>query len=73
MIEDKVITAEFFATLKDGEIVTLGEAYPPHELLDCQIELTKQEYNLLRAIEGNVNDAWLTLRSIRNKIEENGS
>ena len=70
---NEVVTAQFFATLSKGKVATLGEAYPPHELLDCQIELTKQEYSLLRAIDGNVKDAWLTLRAIRNKIEENGS
>lgn len=43
----------YFANVRNGKIVTVVSAVPPHELLPSQIELTKEEYNILsRALIG---------------------
>jgi hypothetical protein len=65
---------QHFATISDGEIVTLGEAIPPtHELLDCQFELTKEEYWFLKSIDGEVEKAARIVKAIKAKIKANGS
>lgn len=73
--QEKTETAERFATLKDGEIATIAEANPPHELLSNQIMLTKMEYFLLYKLDGKFNlDEVLELTAdIKGKIKANGS
>lgn len=40
---------EFFAQVKDGDIHSITQAIPYHELTENQIELTKEEYYLLKS------------------------
>lgn len=40
--------SEFFATIKDGDIILVGTGFPPHELKENQIEITQEEYYLIR-------------------------
>ncbi len=66
--------SQHYATISNGKIVTLGEAIPPtHELLDCQFELTKEEYWFLKSIDGEVEKAARIVRAIKAKIRANGS
>lgn len=44
--------AEFFAQVRDGDVVAITQALPKHELTENQIELTKEEYYLLKSIHG---------------------
>lgn len=44
--------AEYFATLSKGDIHSITYAFPAHELLEDQIELTKEEFYLLKSVHG---------------------
>ena len=44
--------AEYFATLSKGDIHSITYAFPAHELTENQIELTKEEYYLLKSVHG---------------------
>jgi hypothetical protein len=66
-------TAELFASLKDGRIQGLTQAIPPHELRENQIELTRVEFDLLRAIDSDIARAEKILRAIKAKIKANGN
>lgn len=46
---------EWFATIKNGRIMLITEAFPAHELKPNQIELTKDEYTVLK---GMPDGAW---------------
>jgi len=46
---------EWFAAIKNGRITLIAEAFPAHELKDNQIELTKDEYTVLK---GMPDGAW---------------
>lgn len=61
--------AEHFATIVNGEISLLAQAYPPHELLPNQIMLTLKEYNLLKSVRG-IDEARALLNSVEYKIWE---
>lgn len=43
-------TAERFASIVNGRLVALTEAFPPHELKANQIELTRDEFTLLKSL-----------------------
>jgi hypothetical protein len=43
---------EYFAQVQDGDIVAITYALPAHELTENQIELTKEEYYLLKSVHG---------------------
>ena len=45
--------ADMFATVKDGQIVSITDGTPPHELLPNQFALTSEEFYLLRAVLRN--------------------
>lgn len=70
---EEPITAEYFATINKGKIVTYAFAVPPHTLLNCQIALTRQEYDLLRAIDGKLDEAARAIKAIKEKVKANGS
>lgn len=63
----------YFATLKSGKVVTICEAFPPQELVSCQIELTKQEYYLLKAIDSKLEETQELIKAVQAKIIANGS
>lgn len=44
--------ATYFATLNNGDIHSITYALPAHELTEDQIELTKEEYYLLKSVHG---------------------
>lgn len=73
----EVVTAERFATIKDGKIVTICDCRgtPPQELKPCQISLTKQEFELLDLVHGRYNpDEMIELaQQIKAKLNANGS
>jgi hypothetical protein len=75
--EPEVVTAEYFATLSNGKIVTLGDCCgtQPQELLPCQIALSKEEYYLLHAVIGKCTpDEIIKLaKAIKAKVAANGS
>jgi hypothetical protein len=70
---EEVVTAEFFATISDGKIVTLGRAIPPHTLKDCQIALSKEEFDILTVIGGKMDKFIEVIKAVRSKIKSNGS
>ena len=72
-IESEPVTAEYFATVDKGKIVTYAWAAPPHTLLECQFELTREEYFVLQALDGKIEKAAKTIRDIKAKIKANGS
>ena len=72
-ITDEPVTAEYFATVDNGKIVTYAWAHPPHTLLPCQFALTAQEFYLLQALDGKIEKAAKTIRDIKAKIKSNGS
>jgi hypothetical protein len=43
---------DYFAQVRDGDIVAITYALPAHELTEDQIELTKEEYYLLKSVHG---------------------
>lgn len=61
--------AEFFASIKNGKIILLGDATPAHELLPNQITLTEKEYRLLRVVQ-SIEEAEALLKSVQWKIGE---
>jgi hypothetical protein len=70
---EEVVTAEFFATISKGKIVTLGRAIPAHTLLDCQIALSKEEFEILTVIGGKMDKFLEVIKATRAKIKANGS
>lgn len=72
-METGTATAEYFATISNGKIVTLGHAIPPQVLLDCQTELTKQEYNILSVLDVRLEEAVKVILAVQAKIKANGS
>lgn len=63
--------AEYSAEVdKNGNIRGLLEATPAQELGELEIVLTKQEYALLSALRGNMNDFEKLANSIKYKINE---
>lgn len=65
--------AEYFATVSNGKIVGLCEASPAHELLDNQIMLTREEYQLLhgaRFARSDLDKIQEAVDNIRAKIDE---
>lgn len=71
-VQEKVF-AEYFATIHDGKIMVLGNAIPPQELVSCQVVLSKDEYDLLKAVRSDLDKAEKIIRSVRAKIKANGS
>ena len=66
-------TAERFASVVNGRLVALTEAFPPHELKDNQIELTRDEFTLLKSLPihtsgANPIEGIQILQSIRDKM-----
>ena len=63
---------EYYAILYNGDIHSIFHNFPLHELTENQIELTKEEYYLLRAVhgaDGNVVElASQMIDNISNKI-----
>lgn len=43
-------TALNFATVRNGKIVAINQAYPPHELKPNQFALEEDEFYLLKAV-----------------------
>lgn len=43
---------DYFAQIHTGDIVSITYALPAHELTENQIELTKEEYYLLKSVHG---------------------
>lgn len=43
---------EFFAQVRDGDIVSITQATPLHELKENQIGLTKEQFFLLKSVHG---------------------
>lgn len=73
MNTEETVRSEYFATLKDGRIVTYASAVPAHELLPNQIALTREEYDILHAINGKMEKAIQAIRAVKAKIKANGS
>jgi hypothetical protein len=69
----EAVSAEYFATISDGKIVTLGKAVPPHTLKDCQIALSKEEFDILTVINGKMDKFTEVIKAVRSKIKSNGS
>lgn len=64
-------TAEFFATLDDaGDVVLITQATPPHELLSNQIELTADEFRLLKAFHGNMKALHKAIHDLEKKLRK---
>lgn len=61
--------AEYFATLRDGKMVSVTSATPAHELLPNQVMLTEKEYKLLRVVQ-SIAEAEALLNSVKWKIAE---
>lgn len=62
--------ANFFATVsKDGRVLSITNANPPHELLSNQIMLTESEFYLLHAVK-SIEEAKKMIRSIEYKIKQ---
>lgn len=65
---------EYFATVRDGKVVAITQANPPHELYENQIALTSHEFTLLRNIrrlDGDIlTNAQMILDSIKSKVKE---
>lgn len=69
---DTTISAQYFATLDGSKVATICEAIPPAtELRDCQIILSKEEYELLRLFDGKAERAFQVIKAIRAKIKAN--
>jgi hypothetical protein len=67
--------AERFATIRDGRIVALTDAFPAHELKYDQIPLSKDEYNLIKslpiyAVGINLDDGLRMISEIARKVYE---
>lgn len=69
-------SAEYFAIVHNGDIHSITHIFPAHELTKNQIELTKEEYYLLRAVhgaDGNVVQlASQMISNISKKISDGG-
>ena len=66
------MTSEYFITVgKDGKILLMAEATPPHELKPDQVGLTEEEYKFLKACRGDLFKARSILHMIEKKIKEN--
>ena len=67
-------TASYFASIHNGDIHSITYSLPAHELTENQIELTKEEYYLLKSVQGAdgnvVSLAQNMLTRIANKIIE---
>lgn len=62
--------AEYFATVsKRGEITSITEATPAHELHDDQVMLTQKEWKLIQ-VAGNLEKAKQLFGSIEYKISQ---
>ena len=62
-----------FATISKGAIAILTEGYPPQPLESCQIELSAEEYHILRSVRGDLKLAKRLIKAIDSKIKVNGS
>lgn len=66
--------AEFVATIRDGKVIGIVQANPPHELYENQIALTAHEFTLLRNVrrlDGDIlANAQMMLDSIKSKVKE---
>lgn len=63
--------SEYYATILDGKICEIAEAYPSHELLPNQIVLTRDEFSLLfgvRFANSDLNKIQEVLDGIKNKV-----
>ena len=61
--------AEKFATVSKGMVVSVTDAFPPHELLENQFALTPKEYYLLRGFL-SMDEVHKTIDSIEKKLFE---
>lgn len=69
----KVLTAEKFLTLGvNKRILGYTTATPPHELLSNQIDLTDEEYNLIRVCNGDLEKAKRIIKGLEIKIKKGG-
>lgn len=65
------VTALQWATISNGKIVQLADGFPAHELNDCQIILSDEEFNLLRT--ASLEKVERLVKQIKAKIKANGS
>lgn len=61
--------AMYFATLSKGDIHSITYAFPAHELTENQIELTKEEYYLLKSVHGANGNVLKLLREMLESME----
>lgn len=74
--EKETVKARYFATVDKGQIVTIAEAIPDHELLENQFALTEQEYALLHCVRKDFFELAKIIelaQSVQAKIKANGS
>lgn len=65
------VSTNYFITLDNQKkIVMITDATPAHELVENQIELTKDEYYFIKACNGDLFKAKSLLHEIEKKIKE---
>ena len=69
---NKPTTAEYFLTLRpDGTLQGWSQVYPPLELKENQIPITRMEFYFLKDIDGKLDDALRIIKQIQRKIKRN--
>lgn len=62
---------DYFASIHNGDIHSITYSLPAHELTENQIELTKEEYYLLKSVHGaNGNVVKLAMEMIGNVVRK---
>jgi len=59
--------SEYFAQVNGNKIVAVTQAFPPHELTENQIDLTKAEFDFLS--DYSLDEAEIIINSVRAKME----
>lgn len=60
----------YFATLQGSKLAGWASVYPVHKLNPNQFALTLEEYKLLQAVWGELEQAKRIIRNIQKKIKE---
>jgi hypothetical protein len=62
--------SKLFATIENGKIISWTDSSSEEELKDYQIPLTIVQYEIVRAVHGDLKTADFAIRNIQQLIDE---